>query len=384
MAGLNAFSQAIKVIGNNTANMNTPGFKGSTLQFGDLVTAGSQPGSTGFASTGAGVDTFNTIVNFKAGDLRQTGNDLDLAVNGQGFFMLKNDAGDTAYTRDGQFQFDDKGVLINSSDKSVVQGLDASGHVGNIDLTGLRINPPKASVNVSFTGNLSSAATDQTVSGINVLDASGTTHELSIKLTSDAPTTPGSWQVSVLDGTTEIGTGTLLFTNGTPDPANSKISVNYTPPGQPLMALTLDLGTNVTSYATGNLSTLAFASQDGYQAGSISKLSFDATGFLNIEYSNGQSAKGKQIALARFDSDDSLVASGDNQFRASGAESPQVGAAQAGGFGALQSGYIEYSNVDLTSEFGDLVIMQRGYQASSQIVSTANEMIEQLFSMKGK
>lgn len=384
MAGLAGFSKGIKVIGNNTSNMNTPGFKGARLQFGNMVFAGSQSLTADASRYGAGINTYSTSLNFEAGDLRQTGANLDLAIDGLGLFVLKNLAGETRYTRAGQFEFDAKGVLVNRNDKSAVQGLDADGRPGGIDLSGLRVSAPRASSNVAFKGNLSSSATDQTVSNVNVLDAAGGNHALSLKLTSESPAKPGSWLVSVLDGSTEVGTGTILFKDGLPVAGSSEIKINYKPIGQAEMPLTLSFGTEVTSYATGNLSTLAFASQNGFQAGSLSKVRFDAAGLLSIEYSNGQTAKGKRLALARFDSDEALEASGDNQFQASGSAEAQLGPAQTGGFGTLRPGYIEFSNVDLSKEFGELVIMQRGYQASSQIVSTANEMIEQLFAMRGK
>jgi flagellar hook protein FlgE len=150
------------------------------------------------------------------------------------------------------------------------------------------------------------------------------------------------------------------------------------------MPLTLDFSNNVTSFAAGNLSTLAFASQDGYGPGTLTGVSFDSTGTTVMAYSNGQTVKGAQLALGRFDTLDAVAPASNNEFEASNPLAWHTGAAGDGGFGSVQSGAIEMSNVDLSQEFSDLVIMQRGYQASSQVISTANDMLEQLFQMKQK
>lgn len=149
------------------------------------------------------------------------------------------------------------------------------------------------------------------------------------------------------------------------------------------MPMTFDFSTDVTSFAANDLSTLV-AKQDGLPVGALTKVAFDDSGVLNASYSNGQNVKGVGLALARFDSLDAVESSGENTFVANDLRSWTFGGASSGGFGKVRSGSIEASNVDLSREFSDLVIMQRGYQASSQIVSTANEMIQQLFSMKNK
>jgi flagellar hook protein FlgE len=116
----------------------------------------------------------------------------------------------------------------------------------------------------------------------------------------------------------------------------------------------------------------------------MSKATFDADGNLVLTYSNGQTSKAARLALSRFDSLDAVTATGNNQFNATGTQAWQLGHAGADGFGAVRAGQIEISNVDLSQEFSDLVVMQRGYQSSSQVITTANEMLQELFSMKGK
>jgi flagellar hook protein FlgE len=385
MSGLDSFSKGIKLIGNNTANMNTPGYKGSTLQFGDLMYSGHGAAGGEDERTGTGVNSFGTYLNLKAGELRQTENAMDMAVDGGGLFVLRNTDGALRYTRAGQFDFDLDGRLINRNDQSRVQALNGEGGLSDVVLDKLRINPPAASKRVAFRGNLSSSATDQTISSVNVLDAQGASHSLTVKLTSRSPDKIGYWRVSVLDGAVEVGVGEIGFKDGAPITEASKVSITYTPAGQDTaLPLVLDFSTEVTSFASGNLSTLAFASQDGFQAGTLSKTTVDATGTLVLSYSNGQTAKGQTLALMRYESPDAVLQAGDNQFEDAGRGGLRLGLAQQSGFGAVRAGFIELSNVDLSKEFSDLIIMQRGYQASSQIVSTANEMIQQLFSMRGK
>ena len=385
MSGLDSFSKGIKLIGNNTANMNTPGYKGSTLQFGDLMYSGHAPVGGEGERAGTGVNAFGTYLNLKAGELRQTENGMDMAVDGSGLFVLRNSDGALRYTRAGQFDFDLQGRLINRNDQSRVQALDGEGGLSDVVLDQLRVNPPAASKRVSFRGNLSSSATDQTISNVNVLDAQGGSHPLTVKLTSRSPDKVGYWKVSVLDGTVEIGTGEIGFKDGSPIADASKVSIDYKPAGQDTtLPLVLDFSTEVTSFASGNLSTLAFASQDGFQAGTLSKTAVDESGTLVLTYSNGQTAKGQTLALMRYESPEAVLQVGDNQFEDAGRGGLKLGLAKQSGFGAVRAGYIELSNVDLSKEFSELIIMQRGYQASSQIVSTANEMIQQLFSMRGK
>jgi flagellar hook protein FlgE len=197
-----------------------------------------------------------------------------------------------------------------------------------------------------------------------------------------------SWKVTVKEGTTEIGTGPLDFnaSTGDVDPATPKIPISFTAVGMAdPFSFDLDFSNGVHCYSGGNgQDTLHVAAFDGYVAGNLTQATFDADGVLNLKYSNGQTTKGVALALARFNSPDNIRAVGDNLFDPVDMSTWETGTAQKGAFGSLRSGVVEISNVDLSSEFSDLVIMQRGYQASSQVVSTANEMIQELFSLKGR
>ena len=383
MSGLMGYQKGLRVIANDTANLNTPGFKSSSLQFADMFYSNGSFSGGNQNQVGYGLNTYSTTLNFSAGEFRQTGNSLDLAVDGQGLFVLHNADGQTRYTRDGEFQFNAEGILVSRTDGSKVVGLGSDGKLQDIGLSGLRTNPARATTAVTFSGNLSSTSTTQTVGGVNVTDASGGQHELSLVFTNASATADGSWTVQVMDGTTEVGSGTILFADGAPVAASAKLSVTYKPAGQKNMALTFDFSGDVTSFAAGDLSTLAMSKQDGYAAGGLTSVGFDATGTLALSYSNGQTAKGPRLALGRFDSTDAVVSSGDNEFSAVDQSEWHVGPS-GGSFGTVKSGAVEISNVDLSQEFSDLVIMQRGYQASSQIVSTASDMLQELFAMKSK
>lgn len=383
VTGLLGYQQGLRTIANNTANLNTPGYKSATLQFTDLFYSGSATGGRDLRQ-GYGLDTAGTRLDFGQGDLRQTGNDFDLAVDGEGLFVLKDAQGDTRYTRAGQFGFDPDGVLVNKTDGSKVMGLDADGTPVEVKLDGLRFSAGKATTEIRFAGNLSSTGTQQTVGGVKVFDAAGGEHALTLKFTNTGTTTPGSWKVELFDEETLVGTSEIVFEGGEPTAGTRKVQFTYTPAGGTAQVLGLDFGADVTSFASGSLSTLAMTTQDGHAAGNLTRVSFDASGTLVAAYSNGQTAKGPRLALGRFDSLDAVEALGGNAFGEANGIAWMLGAAGEGGFGAVRAGMLEISNVDLSREFSNLVVMQRGYQASSQVISTANDMLQELFGMKHK
>lgn len=383
VTGLLGYQQGLRTIANNTANLNTPGYKSATLQFADLFYSSSATGGRDMR-LGHGLDTAGTRLDFGQGDLRQTGNEFDLAVDGEGLFVLKDAQGATRYTRAGQFGFDAAGILVNKTDGSKVMGLDASSFPVEMSLDGLRFSAGKATAEVRLAGNLSSTGTQQTVGGVKVFDAAGGEHTLSLKFTNTGATTAGSWKVELFDDTTLVGTSEIVFEHGTPTAATRRLQFTYTPTGGAAQPLSFEFGADVTSFASGSLSTLAVTAQDGHAAGNLTRVSFDATGTLVAAYSNGQTAKGPRLALGRFESLDAVEALGGNAFGEANGITWKLGAAGEGGFGAVRAGMLEISNVDLSREFSNLVVMQRGYQASSQVISTANDMLQELFGMKHK
>jgi flagellar hook protein FlgE len=388
MTGLLGYSRGLRVIANNTANINTPGFKSSSLQFADMFyTGGNLSGgnaSQNYDQVGFGLNTTGTAMSFKQGELRQTGNDLDMAVDGQGLFVLKDAEGKTSYTRAGQFKFDSDGVLVSRSNGEKVMGIDDSGNFVEISLAGQMLNQGKPTSRIKFSGLLSNTAATQTVDGVQVVDAGGTVHTLSLKF-SAVPNTANTLKFDLMEGTTVVGSGQMFFAQGKPTPETALMPISYTPAGQATMALTLDFSTDVSFFAGSDATkTLKMDSQDGVGPGTLSGTAFDGNGVLRLSYSNGETVKGARLALARFDSPDAVGALGNNQFEMRDKNAWHFGAAGEGAFGTVRAGQIEISNVDLSQEFSDLVIMQRGYQASSQVISTANDMLQELFSMKSK
>ena len=386
MTGLSGYAEGLRLISNNSANLDTPGFKGSTLQFGDLFQrdAGAT-GSGGEAMIGSGLNTFGSSLNFKQGELRSTGNSLDLAIDGSGLFTLRDGKGDLHYTRDGEFQFDTTGVLVDRTDGSRVVSVDASGAQGIFQLDGHRIYPPAATTTITFENNIDAGSqATETLENVTVIDGAGMTHNLSIVFTAPTAQNPGEWGVALMDGTTPVDTGTLYSTQGIIDTSRAVLTMHYHVASQNEdLPLVLDFSKNVTAFQStnGDSNKIAVRDHDGYVTGGLTNVSFDDQGTLVYTYSNGKTTNGPKLALARFDTTAGVKPHGSNQFDVADAAVWHFGASGDAGFGALRSGQVEISNVDLSQEFSDLVVMQRGYQASSQVVSTANEMIQQLFSM---
>ena len=381
MSGLLGYSNALRVISNNTANMNTPGFKASSALFTDLFYDNSEAGrgnGPNYGQLGYGMTSAGVTVNYSAGELRSTGRLLDAGVDGIGWFVLRQPDGSYTYTRAGQFDIDADGWLINRTDKSRVMTL-KDGQLSDVNISGMRTTSGKATGAVTFNGNLSSTATSQNVSNISVYDETGALHTLSMTLTNTGTSASGTWLMDVTEGGATVASGQLVFVNGTPTAATSRFTFSYAPIGGPL---TFDFTKDVTSYSGGNFSTISAGGQDGYGPGSETQASFDETGNLVLGYSNGQSVKVAPLALANFRSTDDIEAIGGNQFKSLSTAGVSYGTAGDGVFGKLKTSAVEISNVDLSQEFSDLVIMQRGYQASSQVITTANDMLQQLFSMK--
>lgn len=386
LTGLSGFSKGLNVISNNVANLNTPGFKSSQLQFLDLFykydTMGNGDKNSSALQLGGGMDTGATNILFKQGDLRQTGNDQDVAIDGTGFFVLRKD-GQTFYTRAGQFQFDAEGYLVERSNGARVSGLQGN-KLTDISITGLRTSPAKATSTVKFSDNLSTGSAQHIIDNIEVFDSLGGSHTLKLTLDNNNATLAGSWNLTVSESGATVATGQIQFENGLPKSGANTLVFTYSPVGPVPLSLTFDFGTDSTSFSGGTSSTLKLGSQDGYAVGSLTKTTFDTQGYMVTTYSNGQTVKHDRLALAWFDNQEQLEQFGGNMFINSTSQSSYLGGAMESVLGRVTGGSVELSNVDLTQQFSDLIITQRGFQGSSQIITTANEMIQQLFDMRGR
>lgn len=379
--GLTGYSRGLKVVSNNITNLNTPGFKGGKLQFTDMFyQRQATPG--GDANYGLGLNTLGSRLNFEQGEVRQTGNALDLSIGGEGYFVLRKD-GTSRFTRAGQFEFDKEGNLMSRASGMRLAGFDSGGQLVDINLNGLRTNAPKATTEVLMSGNLSSSASEFTVDNIKIINPLGGEMIVKAVFKQVGATSPGTWSVTLSGAAGEIAKGEVKFVNGRPAADASSLKFSMTAENGSPFEVTLKLSADATSFSAGANSTLTVTKIDGYGAGLLTNVSFDADGYLVLNYSNGQTAKGARVALARFDSNIGLEQRGNGEFESTDAQVMQMGMAKQGSMGSINGGTIEVSNVDLSEEFSDLIVMQRGYQASSRIVSTANQMIAELFDMKG-
>ncbi|KWB52551.1 flagellar hook protein FlgE [Burkholderia ubonensis] len=388
MSGLTAYSRGLQTISNNVANLNTAGFKTTTPQFADL-NYGQQfaPGANGgpsVAYSGSGVQYGYASLNFMQGDTRPSDGQLDLAIQGNGFLTLL-DGQTTRYARTGHFVVENDGSIRDKTSGLQLAALSESGGTEGVSIAGKQLSPPQATTVVRFTDNLSTGSTSFSIPGVDVYDANGGKHTLKIDFTPDTGTMPGRWKVVVNDENgLPVQETTLQFNGGIPEPGRDKIDVTLRLAGAPPLPISLDFSKGVTSYSAGSSSTLRVSSADGYGTGTLSSLSVDPTGQLVIRYSNGQSAKLGAIALANFTNPQQLIQMGKGLFDATHAAPPAYRASTGAGVGKLLSGATEASNVDLSTEFGQLILIQRGFQASSQVISAANEMLMQLLQMRGQ
>lgn len=393
LTGLQGFSKGLDVISNNVANLNTIGFKSSQMFFQDLMYQyrRNETTSGGLNKTeiGTGVDTSATFFLFRQGELRSTKESLDVAIDGNGFLINRKD-GQTFYSRAGQLGIDADGFLINKTNNSRVAGIYGNNSLENISVNGYRTYPAKPTSVIKFVDDLSSGSTQHVLADQVVYDSTGAAHKLTFTFKNQASVLLGSWLVEVTDVTGAlVGTGEIRYQANLPLADFNTITFSFSPPGAAPTDILLDFGdpgtsSGTTNYSSGTNSRLLMASQNGYAAGSLSKLSFDESGNLTAEYSNGKTQQIQQLALAWFDNLQGLTEEGGGLFRAGPDQSVKIARAGEHGMGKLAPGKLELSNVELTEQFTDMIIIQRGYQGSSQIISVANEMIQQLYDIKGR
>lgn len=392
LSGLNAYSRGLEQVSNNVTNLNTSGFRGSTVTFQNYYGSGSEGGlshSMDSRGGGNGVGIGDSRLDFKSGQLRQTGNDLDLAIDGGGFLVLM-DGDKMLYTRTGSFEVDKQGFIVLSGTKYRLATLDASGRPVSLSIDLSRTNAPLATTTIKFSDNLSSSATAAvTVNDMTVYDKAGGAHKWSAKFekvpgSGTDPTSGGglsSWTMTITDdkGAT-IATKTLKFIGSIVDPTTSQIDVEDTTNG---FTVKLDFS-SVQSYSGGTVSQLRAASIDGHGVGTLTTVTVNASGHLELGYSNEQKSDLGAVALADFRDPQALKEQDGGLFTYSGSGERMFLSSGDPRVGQVKAKQLEASNVDLSKQFGDLILIQRGFQASSQIVSVSNDMIQQLFGIRGQ
>lgn len=370
LSGMRSFSAGLKQISNNITNINSTGFKASRLGFTDLFGAGGLRGGQGVALNPPRLD-------FAQGELRQSDRDLDLAIDGDGFLVLLKDA-DQYFTRTGSFEVNEDGDIVLAGTDYKLTMLDASGRPVAISVEAQRTSPPQATTRISFADNLSNTGTSHTIGNIQVYDASGEAQTWSARFERAATDPAGEWNVIVTAGGTTLTSQKLKFINEIVDPLTSSLTFAH---GS--RAVTFDFGTSVRSYSSGEISTLRVTEADGYAAGEISTIKVNDQGQLEVTYTNEQKLQLGDVTVAHFENPQDLSQRGAGLFIHEGTGLSFL-TSRHDKVGRVLSGRTEASNVDLSSEFGDLILVQRGFQASSQVVSVSNDMIQQLFGIRGQ
>ena len=402
ISGLRAHQTMLDVTGNNIANVNTTGFKSSQTQFQDTLSqvltnaGGAQEGvgGTNPAQVGLGVRVAGITTNFQQGAAQLTNRSTDMMISGDGFFVVRKGA-EQLYTRAGAFDFDARGQLV-TPDGGLVQGwaaaadgtIDVNGPLTDMRLPIATLMGAQPSGTATFEGNLPADATagDPLASppvpatvlnrSIDVHDAAGTVRSLGMSFTRTAT----GWDITAaVAGTAQTATGSISFNaDGT-----TRSAVLPTMPADPttgMAALTVDLAT-VTGFA--GLTTVEASGQDGRAAGTLQSFTINADGTLLGSFSNGLKQALGRVSLATFTNPSGLEKNGGSLFGTTvNSGDPQIGAAGSGGRGELSGGTLEMSNVDLSAEFTNLIIAQRGFQANSRVITTSDELLQELVNLK--
>ncbi len=388
ISGLRSHQTMLDVTGNNIANVNTTGFKASQIQFQDtlsqMLNAASSPqdgvGGQNPAQVGLGVQVAGITTNFTQGAAQLTGRSTDMMISGDGFFVVRQGT-QQYYTRAGSFDFDSTGQMVLPGDGAMVQGwaadangvIDTSRPVGDIKVGVGTVMPAKATTRAPFSGNLQADAAEGKIQTITVkaYDALGNAREIALEFEKGA----AGWTMTAGDGTATY-------------PATGSVAMTFDAAGRPTFAdttfalggVTVDL-TGVTSMA--GVDTIAADKQDGYAAGILESFTLGSDGTINGAFSNGLKQDLGRIAMASFTNPSGLSKAGGSLFTTTvNSGDPQIGSAGTGGRGTMSSGSLEMSNVDLSTEFTQLIIAQRGFQANSRVITTSDEVLQELVNLK--
>ncbi len=403
LSGVNAAQSDLDVISNNIANSSTTGFKTGRAEFGDVY-AQSLLGTT-TPTPGQGVKVTGITQQFSQGDLEFTDNALDVAINGDGFFQVK-DQGVVEYTRAGAFKIDKDGYVSTTSGARV-QGFQVdsatgkvSGEIGDIQ-TQTALLDPKATSTTTITGNLDARATvpatavfsetDPTsynsTTSLAVFDSKGNSHTLDLYFIKTA--TANQWDVKTyLDGSaTTAGAITALpfTTAGAYDSAGGggdkgKINITQTVAGAVDLTIALDI-TGLTQY--GSNFAVTTAKQNGYSAGQLSSIEVNEYGLVSARYSNGISSEMGQFALADFGNVNGLQPVGStNWIETYKSGMPVLNKAGDNALGLIQGFALEQSNVAITQELVDLIVAQRNFQANAQVVQAEDAITQTIINMR--
>ena len=401
VSGLRNHQVWLDVIGNNIANANTVGYKASTVVFDDIlgqtISSGVAPtankGGVNPVQVGLGMTIGSISQNFLQGSIQTTNRNTDMAIQGDGFYVLANGS-DRTYSRAGSFTLDANGDLVDTATGFKVQG--ANGDI-TVNLGAQSVAVP--TTGATFKGNLdfSSAEASTFVSTFNVLDSVGASHTMTITFTKNFTAAAGRWDWAVTSAATDTmiaslttATGSIVF-NGTgavASGASQSIGLVFaagagvTSP----QAVLLDFGTATSATPLTGVaapSTVTLANQDGVASGTLQNFAVGLDGTITAFFTNGRTDTIDTVQLAVFANAAGLVKVGTNQYREAAASGgPVIGNPSTGGRGTVVSGSLEMSNVDLAAEFSSMIIAERGFQANARTIATANSMLEELVNLK--
>ncbi len=396
LSGLNAASRSLDVIGHNIANAGTTGMKSSRAEFAEIYA--SSAGSIGGTNVGLGVEVGEVAQQFTQGTLTITGNDLDVAINGKGFFQVRGPDGTTAYTRAGNFKLDKDGNIVTNNGSAVMgYPTDSAGVRQSFDAQPLRLPtgtpiPAKqttkmtAEVTLDASAVVASTATPPTPiktygTSLTAFDSQGLEVPVGLYFTKTAN---NSWEVRTSINGSDPAAATPFTVNfkadGSLDLATSTIPQLTLNSANGNFPVTLDLSkmTQVNSrFAVADLS------QDGYTSGQLTGIKIEDSGILTATYSNGQTQAAGQVALVNFRNAQGLAPTGSGYWiETAGSGQPVRGAPGEGTFGQLRSGALEESNVDLTAELVNMMTTQRAYQANAQTIKTQDQVMSTLVNLR--
>ncbi|HHT04990.1 MAG TPA: flagellar hook protein FlgE [Hydrogenispora sp.] len=399
VSGLRNHQTRMDVIGNNIANVNTVGYKTSRVTFQDALSqtirgATAPQGNRGGVNpqqVGLGVALSSIDVLHTPGNLQTTGVNTDLAIQGNGFFILGGEGNQRYYTRAGNFTMDTSGRLVYGNGLQL-QGwmandageIQTGGNPQGITLPIGTTIDPQATSKITLTGNLNSSTPDgeSFTRNLQVYDSLGNPHTIQIVFNKTAV---GQWNWQVQDSATPptvIDPGaTLNFDTFGHLPAGTEATITWTPgPGVEALDITIDFSAISQQHAED--SSVGYE-QDGYRMGYLDSYRIDSAGTVIGIFTNGLANNIAQIAVATFNNPAGLEKMGETMFRtSSNSGEAQINISGIGGAGTVTPGALEMSNVDLSQEFTDMIVTQRGFQANSRIITTSDEMLQELVNLK--
>jgi flagellar hook protein FlgE len=398
LTGLNAANEDLSVTSNNLANVATVGFKGSRTEFADLFASTQQ----GAIATGNGVAVSEIAQQFTQGNIETTGNTLDMAISGDGFFVVSNN-GALNYTRDGEFQLNSSGEVVNSQGLALqaypplANGGFNTGGLANISLN-TSLSQPQATSTAQINANLSAGATPpadapfsatdpnsyNNTTSLTVYDSLGAAHTASLYFIKGA--VANNWNVQLYVDGTAVGTPQALSysSSGTlVAPASGQVAFPAYTPATGAAPLTMNFSFAKTTQFGGNFAVTA-VQQDGFTTGQLTGINVDSTGVVQAQFTNGRSVDLGQIALANFANPQGLAQLGAATWAATNESGAAVnGVAGNSGFGSLQSGSLEESNVDTTAALVEMITAQRDFQANAQMIQTENQVTQSIINIRG-